>query len=1016
MNLAINAQPTKGWYKSGKIYRWLFWFSVAVVVLIPRVLDLNQFYIRDELSVWNWSDEFTQAIWAGDLAGTLTTSDYPGIPLFWVQTAFLSFKYSFPGLFPHTLVPPDQLKDFQSLDMLAERRLAAGIFLSLQIFAVVWLVRRLFGIEAALLSAILLGLDPFSLTEARALRLEMISAGFICLSVLSYLFYLRCRRRRWLLISGVMAGLGVSSKTSAGLVVPYIWLLLLLELGLGPGQGFLQRAKRVVGHGLRWAAGAVGAFWLIWPAMWVRPLEALSYIFLMGIGQAAERSVWGDKVFFWGQVLPGDPGPFFYPVVFAFRTTPLTWIGLILAMLSLAAAIWRLAAAGAGKSGSERRVAWPVLGLALLLAYVVVVTAGLTAVISKVDRFLLIVLPVLNIVTALGIAALLHWLARLLDRRRPGSGAWLPAVAIPVVLAVQLGMTWPAHPYYFTYWNPWMGGGRAAMSAVPVGAGEGIDLAMDFLNRRPGGAESSVVCGASHPWCSRQFSGETLRSAAYFDGQWIEADYATFYISQLQRQEYPPEIVDFFFSQEPLYRVELGGVTYVWVYATPKVAYFAGRLNDLSGLARLLGYDLVPRSPAGAGVVQRAGDTIEARVWWTNWGAGVNNLVLRWVDDSGYEWGRARLAPLPEYASVPADRRAVVAGTAALPLPPGTPPGLYFLKIGVLDAAGERLAGQFRLPDGGNTLVVTPGPPLTDPAGILFTRPVHQALAPAVTLLGYDPPEQVLTAESPAWLTLYWQAEDRPADYWLNLRLVDPTGREVVCWQGQPGRGYYPTRDWRPGEIIKDVWALQVDPDTPVERYTLQLSLSRRQANEAQTAVGETRMECPLPATGDWTSLGQVEVWPQPVNYEVPPMQAELRANFGDRLTLLGYNLYVDTGGGGEAHLSPYLYWQSPAELEQAFDLRLTLRPGGSDRVEKEWVLPLGAGEPKTLWKAGEIFGAIYQLDINVARSGSYDLDIALVDRASGRVVPVKVGNEAGPPFVRIENLQNKVAVRVVEQ
>ena len=198
-----------------------------------------------------------------------------------------------------------------------------------------------------------------------------------------------------------------------------------------------------------------------------------------------------------------------------------------------------------------------------------------------------------------------------------------------------------------------MGGGQAAMKILPIGAGEGIDQAMNFLNEQPDATEKTLVCGASSPWCSRIFKGKTVRSATYVDGRWVEADYASFYISQLQRQIDPPEVVDFFMRQTPFYRVDLQGVNYVWVYKVPKIAHFAGRSNDLAGLGRLLGYTFsAPTSLPAGEVAAQPGETIEATIWWTNLGAGVDNLALRWVDETGYEWGRARVVPLPEYAAI----------------------------------------------------------------------------------------------------------------------------------------------------------------------------------------------------------------------------------------------------------------------------------------------------------------------------------------------------------------------------
>jgi hypothetical protein len=1022
-----------------KTYIWLAWIIIMAVAVIPRVTDLDVFYARDELAIWPWADEFAIAIREGNLAGTLTPSNYPGIPMFWVQTIFLGVKYTFPSFFQQTMIPFEMIAKDHSLNLLAERRLAAGLFIGVQIVIAIWLVRRLFGWQVALLSAIFIGLDPFSLTEARLLRLEMMSAGFVCLSLLSYLLYLRRRRWKWVLLSGLMAGLGVSSKTSAGLIVPYVWFLLLFDFLLaerlfesGLNQTWLQKFKQMVTNGLVWAAGAITAFWLVWPAMWVKPLEAIRYIFLWGFAQAAERSVWGDSVFFWGQIIKGgDPGPLFYPVVLAFRTTPLAWIGLIITLLFLGRVFYlHFKAKSAGPASetqnpkpglsqvhfddqrqyrmsepSKIEQRWLAIGSLLLLTYIVLLIVELTFVFSKVDRFLLIVFPAINILSAIGFVILLNWLGQYI--RRPVSvRSWLFGGSMALIGGIQLAVTLPAHPYYFTYWNPWVGGGRAAMNTVPMGAGEGIDLAVNYLNNQPDASKIVFVCGASQPWCSRIFKGETFRSATYFSGEWVRADYVSSYISHLQRGSYPPEIVDFFERQTPVYQVDLQGVTYARVYAVPKIAHFAGIWNVLTGLGQLLGYNLSPAQSGGTG--GQAGDTIEATIWWVNLGSGVDNLILRWVDETGYEWGRAKVVPKPEYTSIAPEQRAVVAGTASLTIPPGTPPGTYFLRIGVVEPGTERLLGEFKMPGEANKLVVSSGRIFSDPALFAITNPVNQLLAPALTLLGYDPPPQVLTAHSPTWLTLYWQAVAQPPNYIVALRLLDEEGREAARWKNQPGGGHYPTNKWQAGEIVRDVWALQVEPETPLGLYSLEISLLDADSPEAQGLSSD------LSRTRGF-KIQDIEVWPQPIHYETPEMQAELRASFGDRLTLLGYDLYFDTDGSGRSALSPTFYWQSQTDMQAAFDLVLTLQAADTNQLVKEWRVPLGVDGRKTLWKADEVVNTTYQLDTGIISQEGYHLTIALQSLANDQLEPVKLENGPETNFVKIENIQDKIVVRVVD-
>jgi hypothetical protein len=272
-------------------------------------------------------------------------------------------------------------------------------------------------------------------------------------------------------------------------------------------------------------------------------------------------------------------------------------------------------------------------------------------------------------------------------------------------------------------------------------------------------------------------------------------------------------------------------------------------------------------------------------------------------------------------------------------------------------------------------------------------------MSPEITLLGYSPPDQVLTPVAPTWLTLYWQAGAQPPNYEVRLRLLDSSGQERYRWAGQPGYNNYPTGQWQPGQIVQDVWALQVGPDTPVGQYSLEISLLDLDRDQAISPT---------------VTIEKLELWPQPISYDRSEMQAEVGTAFGDRLTLLGYDLYFDTDSAGGGKLSPTLYWQSQKDFEGSFDLIFTLREATSNEPVKSWQIPLGSGQAKSFWKTGEVINTIHQFEAGALVGGRYHLDISVQDRATGQFEPVNSGSAENA--VRIENLQDKIVVRVEDQ
>ena len=121
------------------------WILIVAIVVLPRILNLDIFLARDELTIWRWADEFSLAVWELNPSDTPTGSNYPGIPMYWVQTIYLTLKYKLPAVLSGTETPVDQLFSERNLEMLSDRRLVAGLFVSLQILLAVWLVKRLFA-------------------------------------------------------------------------------------------------------------------------------------------------------------------------------------------------------------------------------------------------------------------------------------------------------------------------------------------------------------------------------------------------------------------------------------------------------------------------------------------------------------------------------------------------------------------------------------------------------------------------------------------------------------------------------------------------------------------------------------------------------------------------------------------------------------------------------------------------------------------------------------------------------
>jgi len=790
--------------------------AVLFLTVLVRVLQLDLFYGRDELTIWRWSDEFFVSLWHGDLANLVLDSDYPGITIYWLQSFYNYLKYGFLWFTSGQVPTLEAMVDGpHSLTYLAERRLVMGLATAAQILGIYALAARAYNRRLALLMVFLIALDPFVLAESRVLRAEALATGFMILSIMSWLVYLKEGNWGYLALSGVLAGWAILTKVSSGFLVPVIGLLFLLDVVLSRKDTWWMRFKLNAKRGVIWGGLAVATFWVSWPSLWVNPSPPLETIFVRSFAQASQASTWSGDVFFAGRLIPNDPGLLFYPVVIAFRSTPLIWLGVGVALILFLRGllqIGRPAESRVAGASTDEDAPWSVVNLGVWFVYSGVIFVGLSLTLSKVDRYLLPIFPALSILAALGLGWIFDWIGR-----KTSNSRWIENGGVLSICAVQLALTLTSYPYFYSYWNPLLGGGAAAVRTLPVGSGEGLDKALEVVNQQPDAERLTLICGASRAWCEGKFVGTTWSYGVLDSSEWMQADYVLPYINWSQRQMYPQGVLDYLSRQQPVYQVELGGATYAWLYRVPDVSYFSG--TKLEGRGTLYGYDLSAQE-------LKAGDVLEATLYWRNEGQQATDAFFVEIQDAaGYRWATAYAAPRRGFEGAASTRKEIVESEARLWLPTGMPPGHYFLKMGFVADNGETLVGRFELPDDGDDVLVGLPDTWAGAEGAPVSHAVNFGLSD-VSLLGYDLWPRVIEAGERGWLTLHWRAEqDKPQDYVVGIRLVDASGEEITYWLGRPVYSGYATSEWERGQLVQDPWELMLPEGVAPGDYELEIVL-----------------------------------------------------------------------------------------------------------------------------------------------------------------------------------------------
>ena len=182
----------------------------------------------------------------------------------------------------------------------------------------------------------------------------------------------------------------------------------------------------------------------------------------------------------------------------------------------------------------------------------------------------------------------------------------------------------------------------------------------------------------------------------------------------------------------------------------------------------------------------------------------------------------------PQYPASRWPAGAAVRQTAALPVPPGTPPGSYGVELVVYDPAtgnpwpaqtGTLASTQNGLRLGEITVVRPASPPPMRPAAARFgPLALIEASSPATTIA---PGGQIP-------VDLLWQAATAPAEpLVVVVQLQDAAGAVVAGLEAQPLDGRYPTQEWIAGELVRDRHTLAVPADLAPGQYRLIIGIYR---------------------------------------------------------------------------------------------------------------------------------------------------------------------------------------------
>ncbi len=928
--------------------------EVVVVILALaaslglRVVGLDAFIVDDEVRWTCRSIGFRDALAHGDWASTFRTG-HPGVVTTWLGTIFIPADGQAKAVCQISedaaeldLVDVTPAEKAQAMALLGQMlfwgRWGPALFTWVCVVASYFLVRLLWGARVAVLSLILMALDPFFLALSRFLHLDGVLTGLMTLSVLSMLVFLERSRSdalRWvfLVLSGGAGGLAILQKSPAGFLLPFVALLLAVDVfRRGVSGRMLLLAARDLAV---WCLTAGIVCLALWPALWIDPLGTVKRVLDEAIGYAEEGHDFGN--YFLGQPVH-DPGWGFYPVATLFRLNPVVLIGLVASLL------WWLKRKG---NVGHR------FDLGALLLYSVLYGVFMSLGAKKFDRYLLPAFPALEIVAAVG----LWWSVEAGLARLKGREANAFSLVCLIALVIQGVLILPHYPYYLTYYNPLLGGPRQAQKVLLVGWGEGYDLVAAYLNEKTDAQELQVAMPA-YTVFAPQFRGEAMSMPLY---EVWESDYVLFYISRVQRQRYPEVMEDYLLNPErqPEYVVSFHGVDYAWLYRNDHYVAPIEYIEEHS-------------APEQGECLVVDGDSLFARHYLGD--LPVYKIYAR--PDPEKEgrtyWNVEDLASLLD--NLPLTCRRVWYARY-----PGPGEGVY---VDLLNSRGV-LVDEASFPPMEVTLHRLVAPELArQPLDLRFGD---------LRLRSYG-----LTDPLPAWgrdggIVLEWEAlQTLEKDYSVFLHLYDAHGKRIAQGDSLITDSYLRTTSyWEPGTAGTALYHLSIPPATPPGKYELEVGVY----------LLETGKRLPLVDSSGAPQGTAVRLEVEVGSSDSPPVLGDLNLphwverDLTSQLRLLGYELEREAVLAGQ-DVSLRLIWHALEVMPRDYQVQLELR--GSGGTYGRGIFDLVSSDyPTSQWRPGEMLQEWYTLPTSEEMpTGEVSILLNLLDEGGQPVLaqPVEAG------------------------
>lgn len=385
-----------------------------------RVFGLGTDISNSDAARWHRrSESFLSAIKQGNFSATYQKY-HPGVTLMWInslvkQTAF-SYQLKTAGE-PKSLENADYYPIIHGIS----KGVLVLVLGALLLFQIKY-ISILFDKKTALIYAFLMAVEPYLIGINRWFHLTSLEIFLVFTSLLALLVWSKEKSSKTLVFSSILFGLAVLTKTSALILLPILLFVFIKD-------------KKWKELGI-FSLISVITFYILFPAMWVESIQVVQKILGSLLGAVSE-DVRTDLI------LPLLV-PFYYVIILAFRSSPITFILFIVAL-------WKL------RNSKDFNI--HILLFSIFSYYIFLTLAS-----QKIDRYIISFIPFILLLVA--------------STRFPKI-----VYIIPLVFLAYVVLTY--YPVYSAYYSPLFGGTKQALKlGLYDNSGEYLSQVATYLNEK----------------------------------------------------------------------------------------------------------------------------------------------------------------------------------------------------------------------------------------------------------------------------------------------------------------------------------------------------------------------------------------------------------------------------------------------------------------------------------------------------------------------------------------------------